>query len=551
MNSNSFDIPNNANETDILFYEPEITNDVVYEDDKCIVKRIWKWNVSWITEEKETSLLKVKYSDYSNKKKDKFTFIKKDGKKLKTEQYDYADDFSEGLALICIDDYGYGYVDENLNIIIPTKYDYAERFKGGFAKVKYNGKSFFIDKKGNEIFLVSKSSDQNYLKVLNFHNGKCLVSTKIFEKNDFVCQLKYDQLAGLLGVINEFGEEVVIPQYVFANDFRNGIAIVCKGKWQQDKFGKFYIENPIWGGINTELKEVIPFVYDEIKFFDNTNEVFIAHYGGWNDGHWGVIDQNGKWVAQPIFEDIRFKFHNGLFAFSNAPTKKVNNNNDNSYYKGKDVLEDKFYNEDGEEFEEYKEYGIYDTKLQKVLIEPQFYWVDFLQDDLFQVDVFDKEQRKYIHRIIDRNGKEQFHSIYSLFFELNSKYLSAGIWDENGNKMFGVIDKKGNIIYPCEEGTGPVNFFIEQNRIRFFNKHGKGIKNFDGDVIIPPIYKDIYYEREALLGVKGKNNLNGLITPNGKEVVPIEFESVDWLQDGKHILCCKQGFCQMLEYIEK
>ena len=175
----------------------------------------------------------------------------------------------------------------------------------------------------------------------------------------------------------------------------------------------------------------------------------------------------------------------------------------------------------------------------------------FLQDGLLKVGVYDEEQDKYIEKIIDRNGEEQFHSVYSLLFELNSKYLSAGIWDEYWNRKFGVIDKKGHVIYPCEEGTGPINFFIEQNRIRFLTSKGKGIKNFNGEIIVPPIYKDIYFERKPLLGVIGKNGLKGLITPEGKEIIPCEFESIRWLQDDKHILCCRQGFCQMLEYVEK
>ena len=77
------------------------------------------------------------------------------------------------------------------------------------------------------------------------------------------------------------------------------------------------------------------------------------------------------------------------------------------------------------------------------------------------------------------------------------------------------------------------------------------LENFNGEIIVPPIYKDIYFERKPLLGVIGKNGLKGLITPEGKEIIPCEFESIRWLQDDKHILCCRQGFCQMLEYIEK
>ena len=48
------------------YREPELTNDIVYEDDKCILKRIWKWEVNSVREDQEydynangTGLLKV------------------------------------------------------------------------------------------------------------------------------------------------------------------------------------------------------------------------------------------------------------------------------------------------------------------------------------------------------------------------------------------------------------------------------------------------------------------------------------------------------------
>lgn len=44
----------------------------------------------------------------------------------------------------------YGYIDKAGRVVIPFKYDAAEPFKGGFARVKRNGKSISIDKTGQE-----------------------------------------------------------------------------------------------------------------------------------------------------------------------------------------------------------------------------------------------------------------------------------------------------------------------------------------------------------------------------------------------------------------
>lgn len=44
----------------------------------------------------------------------------------------------------------YGYIDKAGRVVISFKYDAAEPFKGGFAQVKRNGKSIYIDKAGQE-----------------------------------------------------------------------------------------------------------------------------------------------------------------------------------------------------------------------------------------------------------------------------------------------------------------------------------------------------------------------------------------------------------------
>ena len=128
---------------------------------------------------------------------------------------------------------------------------------------------------------------------------------------DLAYHSDYSEIAGTWGFVNEDGVEVVPPQYIYAEDFYGGIAIVCKGKWTIDKkwdnkynSGRYWTEEEMWGAIDKEGNEVIPFIFDEIKHFGDVDDVFMAHYGGWKDGHWGVIDNQGNWLAEPIFEDI-------------------------------------------------------------------------------------------------------------------------------------------------------------------------------------------------------------------------------------------------------
>jgi len=45
----------------------------------------------------------------------------------------------------------WGYIDKTGKQVIQLKYDYAEDFKNGKAKVKLDGEEFYIDKKGKKV----------------------------------------------------------------------------------------------------------------------------------------------------------------------------------------------------------------------------------------------------------------------------------------------------------------------------------------------------------------------------------------------------------------
>jgi len=66
---------------------------------------------------------------------------------------EYMGGFVDGLALVGIKDKNdrvkYGYIDTNLNLVIPMVLDYAEDFTGkGYAKVVYESKECYINTEG-------------------------------------------------------------------------------------------------------------------------------------------------------------------------------------------------------------------------------------------------------------------------------------------------------------------------------------------------------------------------------------------------------------------
>ena len=100
------------------------------------------------------------------KLKNKYGFVDKTGQEVIPCKYDYVKSFSEGLAVACIGvevkvkgneyytdtkvsgDGKWGYIDTNGEEVIPLIYNKVEEFKNGKAKVILEGKTLYINAKG-------------------------------------------------------------------------------------------------------------------------------------------------------------------------------------------------------------------------------------------------------------------------------------------------------------------------------------------------------------------------------------------------------------------
>jgi hypothetical protein len=79
--------------------------------------------------------------------KDRHGFIDRTGKVVIQTRFDYAEDFSEGLAPVRVrvnNKWGYddlrGYIDKSGEMLIPPRFTSADRLKGGLAKVQIRTK---------------------------------------------------------------------------------------------------------------------------------------------------------------------------------------------------------------------------------------------------------------------------------------------------------------------------------------------------------------------------------------------------------------------------
>lgn len=356
-----------------------------------------------------------------------------------------------------------------------------------------------IDKNGNELNLGKKIKQDKYQEVGNYFEGMCRVSTLKLRARDLAYHSDYDYIAGIWGFVNEVGEEVIPPQYIYAEDFEDGIAPVAKGKWTIDpKWGNscYWTEEEFWGAIDKDGNEVIPFIFDEIKHFFNRSDLFMAHYGGWENGLWGVIDKKGTWLAEPIFADLDYESWNDLIIFYAEYTEDTGDN---------------------------PLVGIYDLTNKKILFEPQFLDVSFCSNGDMKVEVFDQALGRIIKKIIDRSGKERFESTYSSIYTYEDEELYAVVISNKNGSKHGLIDKDGNVILPCIYEIPRWGIIHEQRRICFVENGKQGLLDYDGNIIVPAIYHEVHGHIEPFLTVRvgDKNNYKeGLITPSGKTVLP-------------------------------
>lgn len=141
-----------------------------------------------------------------------------------------------------------------------------------------------------------------------FAEGLLMVST--MGKLDLQFHHNRSACAGVWGWLNPDLQTVIEPKYVYALNFRNGRAIVCKGEWTTvEKDGKlqYWCENEGWGVIDQQEQEIVPCRFDELYEIDGTDRLYFVHEGGWKNGHFAIYDVQ----EQKVILKLDFNFDMG------------------------------------------------------------------------------------------------------------------------------------------------------------------------------------------------------------------------------------------------
>ncbi len=223
-----------------------------------------------------------------------------------------------------------------------------------------------------------------YVEIGEMKEGLRRVAEFLIPDGRLAYHWDYSDKAGLWGYLNSCGELIVPPQYIYAGDMYCGMAFVCRGEWTIDKkwdngvhIGDYWSDVMLWGAVDENGREIIPCKFDELLDLDNDREFIGAHYGGWENGAWGIIDRKGNWLVEPVFEDLGYDSMGSLIIFYD-----------------KDKWDDGLM-------------GVYDIKKQKVVFEPIYDTIYFdTYTKTIELVFEDAEKRESVTRWVKKNGME-------------------------------------------------------------------------------------------------------------------------------------------------
>lgn len=193
---------------------------------------------------------------------------------------------------LAYEDGKWGYRDRNGKMIIPPRYNYANPFSEGLAVVLALGKYMIIDKTGNIVATTKFQIDKDTVRnpsVQDLSEG-------------FAAAGIGSMLTKKWGYIDTKGELAIPIQFDEVRPFAEGLAAAAVG-------GQF--DPNRWGYIDKTGKYVIPRSYYSAGEF--SEELAPVRIGNIGSSKWGYINKDGVVVIQPVFDDAR-PFSEGLAA---------------------------------------------------------------------------------------------------------------------------------------------------------------------------------------------------------------------------------------------
>ena len=501
------------------YLEPEREHALLLETPQYRLEKLFSWDNALVS--RSGPWFKAMYSGKTawNTHEGYAALCDEQGQRVSSLDFHCIDDAHEGYRAVLIgestqSEYAYAYVDKNFSFLTPLKYMIARDFINGFAQVKIfaeNDHVRMINTAGKEIY-----DHDRYVKAGDFSEGMCRVSLSDLQWR-LAYHSDYDDDAGMWGYINEQGEEVISPQYIYAFDFTNGFARVCKGEWTKDKkwdneynTGRYWTEKELWGVIDKNGNEVIPCKYDELLDICD-GKFFSAHTGGWKDGKWGVIDLQQNWLIKPIY-------------------------NEKIYYTDDGYA--KLYEEDKTELQissDLSLYGLYDLYDNRLIFDAKYKDISVIGRNRFVLTLDIDNYSGCIELYVDEEGKHVVDGEFSSISPSSQGYIDVKRIDATGKTERVLLDESGNTILEISDELTWGGILFDRRELVFKENDKCGIKTFSGEVTLPAEYDDVR-EAEFNTYLVERNKKWGLLDSDKNLIIPVEYEYFSVDKDGIIVL---------------
>lgn len=453
-------------------------------------------------------------------------------------KYKYGERFCFGLARVSVDDESdpfiffdypkkWGYINELGEEIIPCEYDYAEDFIGDYAIVEKEGKKGIVSANGdvsvslvydNLVYLTKKwykAKKDGKWGIIDY-NGNIIIPLEYLDisrpSENRIAVKTNGFLNGQWGFIDYANNLVISPIYDNVKDFSEGVTIVNKNwlfyGWEMlDKNGNKLLEFPLFSNIDSFVKGKAIWemeagdskiqhtllknghlLIDNIELaIDLCSVSYVGHFHCglakiYNNKKWGFINEQGNIVIEGIPAEVSDFSNNTATYYYNNCVQKINNHGQLLLFDGGElILFDNHY-----------------SAVKKLCTN--------------RYEVVNKDDSS--HAVIDMDNNTIIP-----FLQGNFEYI---------NKNF------NNEYFKCN-----VNINNDPNSSIYFDIWGNQIiPDENRNILINTIYEQTRSFSEGLAPVC-KNGQWGFVDRNGKEVIPCNYDDVNYFN---------QGYCLVYEY---
>ena len=217
-------------------------------------------------------------------------------------KYDEIGNYFEGLAYAGNYNFGYGYIDKKGVLKIPLIYNLTNDFKNGYAIVGIQNnklQKFGVINKNGKLVIpliydeIKSFDNKNFVVSINKKHGVVDINNKIIIPMIYSYLTDYNGL-DLFVVVKDSKYGVI--------DLNNKILIELKYDFISIINKNYFIvgRNEKFGVIDSIENLVIPFIYNVLYGFDNSNDLFWTNF----NGKIGVINKNGEVKVPFLYDDL-------------------------------------------------------------------------------------------------------------------------------------------------------------------------------------------------------------------------------------------------------